>query len=126
MPAGDHYSVAVDAGLSPTTSASHAAAIAWRYLANQYAELAAPDIHVAPDIKSVSLVRAADAKALEPAIPETAVIEAPRRTVWVAVVSGDVLNLQEHAWSHRTGADREGTIVIDDAAATILGVFPRY
>ena len=123
-PANPGYSVSVDTGVTPTTTADRAAAIARHYLDLQTPELAAPEIHTDPIVRSVSAVRAADAPALEPRVPADAVAAEPSRVVWVASVTGDFLNLNDLPWSRAGDPYPSGNIVIDDATGRILGVYP--
>ncbi len=123
-PATPGYSVTVAESVTPNTPAERAAAIARHYLDLQTPELAAPGIHADPVVKSVSAVRADEAAALEPAIPADAVAADPGRIVWVASVTGDLLNLHDLSWSRAGTPYWSGTIVIDDAGGTVLGVFP--
>jgi hypothetical protein len=123
-PASPGYTVSVGAGIKPTTTADRAAAIARHYLDLQTPELAAPEIHTDPIVRSVSAVRAKDAPALEPRVPADAVAVDPSRVVWVAAVTGDLLNLNDLPWSSAGDPYTSGSIVIDDAAGTVLGVYP--
>jgi hypothetical protein len=115
--ANSGYSTTIGDGITPTTSAAHAAAVARHYLDEQTPDLAAPGIHVDPVVSAVSAVRAADASTLEPRIPAQAVAEDTRRAVWVVAVSGDFLNLHDLAWSLSGTPWPNGTMVIDDAMA---------
>ena len=74
-------------------------------------------------MRSVSAVRAAAAPSLEPGVPAEAVAADPGRAVWVASVTGDFLNLHDLPWSSAGVPYPSGTIVIDDATGTILGVY---
>ena len=118
------YTVSVDTGITPTTTADRAAAIARHYLDLQTPALAAPEIHTDPIVRSVSAVRAADAPGFEPRVPADAVAVDPGRVVWVAAVTGDFLNLNDLPWSSAGHPYPSGNIVIDDASGTILGVYP--
>jgi hypothetical protein len=62
---------------------------------------------------------------LEPAIQVAAAIADVHRVVWVAAVTGDLLNLNDLAWSRSGDPGGTGTIVIDDASLSILGVYPH-
>ena len=123
-PAVPGYTVSVAAGVTTTTSAARAAAIARHYLDLQTPELAAPNLHADPIVRSVAAVRAADAVRLEPAVPAEAVAADPGRVVWVAAVTGDFLNLHDLPWSSAGTPYPSGNIVIDDATGNILGVYP--
>jgi hypothetical protein len=123
-PAAPGYTVSVAAGVTTTTSADRAAAIARHYLDLQTPELAAPGIHTDPIVRSVAAVRAADAAAIEPGIPAQEVAASPGRVVWVASVTGDFLNLRDLPWSRAGTPYPSGNIVIDDATGSILGVYP--
>ena len=123
-PADPGYTVSVAAGVTTTTSADRAAAIARHYLDLQTPELAAPGIHTDPTVRSVAAVRAADAAAIEPGVPAQEVAASPGRVVWVASVIGDFLNLHDLPWSRAGTPYPSGNIVIDDATGSILGVYP--
>jgi hypothetical protein len=118
------YRVYVAAGAHPAMSAGIAAGIATRYLNDQTAELAAPELHRLPMVLAASAVFARDAARLEPRVPAGAVAEQPDRLVWVVEVTGDLLNLNDLAWSSGGSPDASGTIIVDDATKTILGVYP--
>jgi hypothetical protein len=124
-PGASGYTVRVADGITPATPAARVAALARHYLDLQTPELAAPGIHTDPLVKSVSAVRAADAASLEPAIPADAVAADPGRVVWVASVTGDLLDLHDLPWSRAGAPNTSGTVVIDDATGAILGVYPR-
>lgn len=123
-PAARGYTVSVAAGLTTATSADRAAAIARHYLDLQTPELAAPGIHTDPIVRSVAAVRAVDSTGLEPGVPAQAVAADPGRVVWVAAVTGDLLNLHDLPWSSAGTPYPSGNIVIDDATGSILGVYP--
>lgn len=132
---GVRYAVSVDADLHPRRSPSDAARITLAYLAEQTPEIAAPELHIAPQVISVSLVQADAAPSLDGCIsaPPSADL------VWVTKGVGDYLNLRDLPWSRATtqadantataltcgGPGPAGTIVIDDASGTILGVYPE-
>ena len=118
------YTVTVAGGVTTTTSADRAAAVARHYLDLQTPELAAPGIHADPIVRSVAAGRAVDAAKLEPAVPAEAVAADPGRIVWVASVTGDFLNLHDLPWSRAGTPYPSGNIVIDDATGNILGVYP--
>ncbi len=118
------YTVSVAGGVTTTTSADRAAAIARHYLDLQTPELAAPGIHADPIVRSVAAVRAVDSARLEPGVPAQAVASDPSRVVWVASVTGDFLNLHDLPWSSAGTPYPSGNIVIDDATGSILGVYP--
>ncbi|MEW6225811.1 MAG: hypothetical protein AB1627_14400 [Chloroflexota bacterium] len=122
--ANSGYAVSVADGITPSTPAARAAAIARHYLDLQTPELAAPEIHADPVVRSVSAVRAADAASIEPDVPPQAVASDPNRVVWIASVAGDLLNLHDLPWSSDGDPYRSGNIVIDDATGKILGVYP--
>ena len=91
-------------------------------------ELAAPELHTPPQITAVWAVPANDGAAIDGCIPSGQ----GDRTVWITKGMGDYLNLRDHAWSKAASAELvcggpgpEGTIVIDDANGTILGIFPE-
>ena len=68
---------------------------------------------------------ARDARQLERRIPDAQPAAQPDRIVWIVRVSGDFLNLHDLPWSQSGTPDPSGTIVIDDATGTILGVYPH-
>jgi hypothetical protein len=129
------YVTSVDPELHPSMRATDAARITLAYLAEQTPEIAAPELHVAPRLTSVSLVQAGAASALDGCIPA----QSSEDLVWVTKGVGDYLNLRDLPWSHATtqaNADTQialtcggpapaGTIVIDDASGAILGVYPE-
>jgi hypothetical protein len=124
-PANGGYTGTVGDVITPTTTAARTAAVARHYLDEQMPELAAPNMHMDPIIHAVSAVRAADATALEPRIAPQAVADQPERVVWVVAVTGDFFNNHDLAWSRSGLPESTGTIVIDDATGTILGVYPH-
>jgi hypothetical protein len=95
------YSVAIADGAQPVTSNGRIAAIARHYLDEQTPELAAPGIHVAPRIVSVTAALARSAHDLESRVPDAQVAAAPERIIWVVRASGDFLNLHDLPWSSR-------------------------
>jgi hypothetical protein len=119
------YSVAIGDGVQPVTSNGQIAAIARHYLDEQTPELAAPGIHVAPRIVSVTATLARSAHDLESGVPDAQVAAAPERIVWVVRASGDFLNLHDLPWSSRGTPYSSGTLVIDDGTEAVLGVYPR-
>lgn len=119
------YSVVIAEGVRPVTSNGQVAAIARRYLDGQTPELAAPGIHDAPMIISMTATLARLAPALEVGVPEAQVAAAPDRIVWVVKASGDFLNLHDLPWSSHGTPYPSGRLVIDDATGTILGVYPH-
>ena len=123
-PASSGYAVHIASGITPSTSADRAAAIARHYLDLQTPELAAPGIHTDPIVLAVSAVRAADAAQLEPGVPAAAIAADPERVVWVAEVTGDLLNLDDLRWSRAGAPYSAGDIVIDDETGAVLGVYP--
>jgi hypothetical protein len=122
----DDYRVEIASGAQTATSAEIVAGIATRYLNDQTAELAGPELHRPPRILAASAVFARDAAKLEARVPPGAVAQRPDRIVWVVEVTGDLLNLRDLAWSSGGSPDASGTIVIDDATKTILGVYPDH
>jgi hypothetical protein len=119
------YSVAIADGAQPVTSNGQIAAIARHYLDEQTPELAAPGIHVAPRIVSVTATLARSAHDLESGVPDAQAAAAPERIVWVVRASGDFLNLHDLPWSSRGTPYSSGTLVIDDGTDAVLGVYPR-
>jgi hypothetical protein len=119
------YSVVIADGVQPVTSNGQIAAIARHYLDEQTPELAAPGIHVPPRIFSVTATLARSAHDLEVSVPDAQAAAAPERIVWVVRASGDFLNLHDLPWSSRGTPYSSGTLVIDDATGTILGVYPH-
>jgi hypothetical protein len=129
------YVISVSPELHPRMRPTDAARITLAYLAEQTPEIAAPELHIAPRIASVSLVRASAARTLDGCIPA----QSSDDLVWVTKGVGDYLNLRDHPWSRTTmqanadtqatltcgGPGPAGTIVIDDATGTILGVYPE-
>ena len=98
------------------------------YLDAQTPELAAPELHAPPQITAVWAVHANDGIALDGCIPSGQ----GDRIVWITKGTGDYLNLVDRAWSKAASAELvcsgpgpAGTIVIDDASGTILGVYPE-
>lgn len=124
-PANPDYSVTIAPGVRPATPNGRIAAIARRYLDDQMPELAAPNIHQPPVVISATATLARDARQLQPRIPDAQPAAQPDRIVWIVRVSGDFLNLHDLPWSQSGTPDPSGTIVIDDATGTILGVYPH-
>ena len=127
----------VAAGLQPRLSSNEAVAITRSYLDQQTRQLAAPELHVASHVTNAWAVRAREAWQLDGCIPKTAGGD----IVWVTRGQGDYLNLAERAWSHTLSVVDQakpdetrlrcfspgtaGTLVIDDATGSILGVYPE-
>jgi hypothetical protein len=126
------YDVSISDGLQPRMRADDAVWITLTYLARQTPEIAAPELHVEPHVAQVWAVRASEVRNLDGC--------APRQTstdiVWVTKGVGDYLNLHDLPWSHGSeqsddpwvlaceGPGPAGTIVIDDATGSVLGVYP--
>jgi len=117
--------VSVGPGISPGLDGGRVKAIALAYLDAQTPELAAPALHQPPVVLSESVTTAIAATGLDPGIPKADAAADPGQIVWVVRVSGDLLNLGDLPWSSSGAPDPSGTIVIDDASGTILGVFPH-
>ena len=126
------FTVSISPGLHPRLSAEDAVRITRDYLADQTPQIAAPELHVPPQVTSVSAVTAANAQTLDGCIPP----EQSDEIVWVTEGQGDYLNLRDHPWSPSSHGHAmpivftcdapgpAGTIVIDDATGQILGVYP--
>ena len=129
------YSATIAPGLHPRLSPDDAVRITRDYLNAQTPQLAAPELHSPPHVDSVIAIEAANASSLDGCIPA----ETSSDIVWVTKGTGDYLNLSPHPWSSETignvtvvdAGAREcsdpgtsGTLVIDDATRSILGVFP--
>lgn len=119
------YKIEIPVGMSPQMPPTSVAAVAVGYLDGQTPQLAAPNLHAEPHILRVVAARAVDVRALEPAVPEARAEAAVERIVWVVLGKGDFLNLRDYAWSVRGDPNTTGTIVIDDATGSILGVYPH-
>jgi hypothetical protein len=134
---GPGYAVTVAQDLHPRMTAADAVRITLDYLAAQTPQIAAPELHVAPKVTSVSAIPAGGARSLDGCIPA----QPGDDVVWVTKGVGDYLNLVAHPWSASSAAIQDdramplvetcagpgpaGTIVIDDATGTILGVYPE-
>ena len=119
------YEIDIPPSLAPHMNATTVAGIAVQYLDRQTAHLASPDLHLEPRVGRVAASLAADVRALEPAVrPQTALAQ-PARLVWVVFADGDFLNVGDLEWSSAGTPARSGTIVVDDATATIIGVYPH-
>ncbi|HEX5466781.1 MAG TPA: hypothetical protein VFW92_08935 [Candidatus Limnocylindrales bacterium] len=123
--ANTDYAVTIDDGVVPVTPNGEAAAIARHYLDEQTPELAAPQLHGAPTVINETAVLARDAAGLEAALPKAALAAHPDRVLWIVEVNGDLLDLHDLPWSTAGAPGPVGTIVIDDASGTILGVYPH-
>jgi hypothetical protein len=133
-PANGPYSTRIADGVWPRLSAADAVAISRSYLDAQTPEIAAPELHVVPDITATWAVQASDAATIDGCIPAVSSTD----VVWVTEGVGDYLNLRDLPWSRTTtqanadspmvdacgGPGPAGTIVIDDATGAILGVYP--
>ena len=119
------YPVTIAPGIQPFLTSQRVAGISRGYLDAQTPQLAAPALHRPPLVLAEWATRARDASIHEPRVPPDAVAQQPDRVVWVVLVSGDLLNLGDFPWSRSGAPDPEGTIVIDDASGTILGVYPH-
>ena len=122
-------------GLMPKLSAADAVAITRNYLDEQTPELAVPGMHRSPRVNSIWAVTADKAAAIDGCIPP----RTSTQIVWITKGVGDYLNLHDWPWSHYTrqadgdsvealtcgGPGPAGTIVIDDATGSILGVYPE-
>lgn len=118
--ANTDYSVAITDGVHPVTSNGQVAAIARRYLDEQDSES-----HVPTRVITMTATFARSAPPLEACVPAGPVAAAPDRIVWVVQASGDFMTPHELPWSSAGVPFPEGDLVIDDATATILGVYPR-
>ena len=126
------YSSTMAPGLHPRLSPDDAVRITLDYLDAQTPQIAAPELHVSPHVDSVVAIEAANARSLDGCIPT----ETSSDVVWVTRGEGDYLNLSAHPWSSQAdgssdatslecrGPGPSGTLVIDDATGSILGVFP--
>lgn len=126
------YNVSIASGLTPHLAPDEAVAITWAYLADQTPQIAAPELHVEPHVAQVWAVRAADARSLDGCVPSSSSGD----IVWVTKGVGDYLNLKTLPWSRGTeptddplviaceGPGPAGTLVIDDATGSVLGVYP--
>lgn len=119
------YPVTIAPGITPALTSERVAEISRGYLDAQTPQLAAPELHQPPLVLAEWATRARDASLQEPRIPPDAVAQQPDRVVWVVLVSGDFLNLGDFPWSRSGAPDPGGSIVIDDASGTILGVYPH-
>jgi hypothetical protein len=117
------YTVAVASGAKPVTPNGQIAAIARHYLDAQ--EPDAEGAPLAPTIQGVTATLARDAGRYEPGITAAQIAEQPDRVLWVVAASGDFLNLNQMTWTSPGAPAAAGTIVIDDATDTILGVYPH-
>ncbi len=122
------FALSIGPGISTNLTASDAVRISRAYLDAQTPELAAPELHAPPQIMAVWAVHANDGIALDGCIPSGQ----GDRIVWITKGTGDYLNLVDHAWSKAASAELvcsgpgpAGTIVIDDASGSILGVYPE-
>jgi hypothetical protein len=119
-------------GLAPRLTPSDAANITYGYLNQMRLQLADPAMHVSPNVTGVWAVTADAAAGLDGCIPAGK----GSGIVWVTKGVGDYLNLADRPWSHRfseptdlateacTAPAQAGTVVIDDATGSILGVYP--
>ena len=131
-PTNGPYELSIEVGVSPSLTPDDAVAITWDYLARQTPDIAAPELHVAPQVAAVWAVRASDANDLDGCIPH----QTTGAIVWITKGVGDFLNLRDLAWSRAVMPTRDpaliacqgpgaaGVLVIDDATRAILGVFP--
>lgn len=131
----DARSVSVADGLTPKLSPADAVAITRKYLDEQTPELAVPGMHRPSIVDSIWAVAADRAAAVDGCIPP----QTSTQIVWITKGVGDYLNLRDWPWSHSTrqadadtvealtcgGPGPAGTIVIDDATGSILGVYPE-
>ena len=124
------YAVVTASEVHPRLSARDAVRISREYLDAQTPEIAAREMHVPPMITAVWAVRAADAASIDGCIAAASDGDA---VVWVTKGHGDYLNLVDRAWSRSSSREprlecgtpsTQGTLVIDDATGSILGVFP--
>jgi hypothetical protein len=129
------YTSTVAPGLHPRLTAADAVKIARDYLDGQVVNLLAPGMKTTPHVKSVVAVAAKNARQQDGCIPS----EDTDQIVWVTSGEGDYMNMGDHPWSqsaaHVYGSTDptvlgcsdngpRGTIVIDDATGTVLGVYP--
>jgi hypothetical protein len=102
------------------------------FLARMRPIIAAPELHVVASFTSADAVQGTAAWSIDPCIPKVD----DATTVWVLRGEGDFLNLVDFVWSRSfgqfdegfdlacRGAERSGTIVVDDTTGYILGVYP--
>ena len=126
------YSATIVPGLHPRLSADAAVRITLVYLGDQTPQIAAPELHIAPHVDTAVAIEAMNARTVDGCIPPVTSSD----VVWVTKGTGDYLNLSAHPWSSQAdgssdatslecrGPGPSGTLVIDDATGSILGVFP--
>jgi hypothetical protein len=126
------YTETIAPGLHPRLTAADAVRIAREYLDAQVANLLAPDMKTTPHVTSVVAVTASDARAVDGCIPQ----KESDAIVWVTMGDGDYINAENHPWSSQMTNSTDpvvrgcsdngtrGTIVVDDASGSILGVYP--
>jgi hypothetical protein len=123
--------------LHPRLTVRDAIAVSRGYLDDQTPQLAGPELHIPPRIKSVWAVHANRASDLDGCIP----VVPGDQIVWVTKGLGDYLNLSDRPWSKKfsqasqldpdpsrmicEAPGPQGTLVIDDATGVILGVYPE-
>ena len=129
MPNGP-YAATIAPGLAPRLTSDDAVRITIDYLDAQRSQVDSP--HIPPHVDSAVALAAADARTQDGCIP----METSTQIVWVTKGTGDYLNLAPRPWSSTlasssdrtsmdcTGPGPAGTLVIDDATGSILGVFP--
>ena len=129
-PWNDSYTVVTTPEVRPRLSAGDAVRISRDYLDAQTPEIAAREMHVPPMITAVWAIRAAEAASIDNCIAAPNEGDA---VVWVTKGHGDYLNLVDRAWSQSSSREArlecgtpstQGTLVIDDATGSILGVYP--
>jgi len=132
---GGEQHTTIAQGLKPGLSVADAVSITRKYLDAQTPKIADPAQHVPPRIDAVWAVGANEAPAIDGCIPS----QTSTQIVWITKAVGDYLNLQDWPWSHSTaqadantvealtcgGPGPAGTVVIDDATGSILGVYPE-
>jgi hypothetical protein len=122
-PANLGYTVAIGSGAKTVTPNGQIAAIARHYLDAQ-----GPPAEGAPlptTIQGVTATLARDVARYEAGVTAAQIAQQPDRVVWVVQASGDFLNLNQMTWTGPGAPATAGTIVIDDATDTILGVYPH-
>ena len=122
----DRFETDLPAGMTSVQTAAGVARIARTYLLEQESQLAAPELHIEPDVVSVTLRPARQAPSVEPRVPSALAEAAGEDLVWVVAVAGDVFDHAVLPWSDGVQAHPCGSIVISDSDGAILGVFPHH
>ena len=126
VPEIDEFDIDAPAELRPLLTPDVAARVALEHIAAQSVLPGAGEVRLEEDIGDVTLVRAPDAPLFEADLPAAMADSAgPSFLVWIVTFRrGDLMNAAALPWSTPGPPSECGSIVVADAGAAVLGVYP--